>query len=170
MNLNFLFKSVLIVAATLALLACDFRGRAYEDLRLMRLTEGESTDQDVRKLFGDPVAVRTHASGRDLIYPLGPDGPYTLAMKIDANGKYRGRENLLTRANFDRVSRGMKERDVLRMIGRPGKAQREPSSQQSVWQWRFLDGGKERNFVVTFDANGLVDSSLIEDASRVGAR
>ncbi len=27
--------------------------------RLMRLTEGESTDQDIRKFFGDPVAVRT---------------------------------------------------------------------------------------------------------------
>lgn len=171
MNLNALVKSVLFVAGTLALLACDSSGRAYEDIRLMRLTEGESTDQDVRGLFGNPVAVRTHASGRDLIYPLGPEGPYTLAMKIDAQGRYQGRENLLTRANFDRIYRGMKEVDVLGTLGRPGRAERYPLKQQTAWEWRFLDGAETRLFVVTFDFNGTVtNSSIEEDPRRFGSR
>ena len=171
MNWNSLLTSILVAATTLALLACDTRGRVYEDLRLMRLTEGESTDQDVRKLFGDPVAVRTNASGRDLIYPLGPEGPYTLAIKIDASGRYQGRENLLTRANFDRVYRGMKEVDVLRMFGRPGRAERYPLKQQTAWEWRFLDGADTRVFVITFDSSGTVTNSAIEeDPRRFGGR
>ncbi len=155
-----------LVATAIALLACDSRGRAYEDLRLVRLTEGESTEQDVRKLFGDPTAVSTIGGDKRLIYPLGPEGPHTLAMKIDANGKYQGRENLLTRANFDRVHRGMKEVDVLRLFSRPTRTEKYPLKQQTAWEWRFLDGGETRVFVVTFDASGTVVSSAIEDDPR----
>ena len=80
-----------LVAATIALVACDSRGKAFEDLRLARLTEGVSSEQDVRALFGAPAAVRDIAIGKGLIYPLGPEGPHTLLLKIDAKGKYRGR-------------------------------------------------------------------------------
>ena len=107
-----------LVATAIALLACDSRGRAFEDLRLARLNEGQSSEQDVRKLFGDPAAVRDITGGKGLIYPLGPEGPHTLLMKIDGKGKYQGREDLLTRGNFERVTRGLKELDVLVMLGR----------------------------------------------------
>ena len=152
--------------AVIALMACDPRGRGYEDARLARLTEGESTGEEVRKLFGNPAGVRDIAGGKGWVYPLGPENPYTLLMKIDANGKYQGRENLLTRANFARVRRGMKEVDVLIMLGRPARAERYPLEQQSSWEWRFLDGNDTRLFVVTFDAGGTVVSSVIEDDSR----
>ena len=88
---------VITAAAIVPLTACDSRGRAYEDLRLARLTEGESTEQDVRKIFGDPAAVRDIADGKGLVYPLGPEGPHTLLLKVDAKGTYRGREDLLAR-------------------------------------------------------------------------
>ena len=166
MNWNSLLTGMLAAATTLALLACDSRGRAYEDFRLVRLTEGESTDQDVRKLFGAPAAVRDLDGGKGLVYPLGPEGPYTLLMKIDANGKYQGRENLLTRSNFERITNGMKELDVLVMLGRPGRAEKFPLKQQSSWEWRFADGGTERVFVVTFDAGGTVVGSAIEEDPR----
>ena len=155
-----------LVATTIALLACDSRGRAFEDLRLARLNEGQSSEQDVRKLFGDPAAVRDITGGKGLIYPLGPEGPHTLLMKIDGKGKYQGREDLLTRGNFERVTPGLKELDVLVMLGRPGRAERNPLQQQSSWQWRFLDGHDTRLFVVTFDASGTVTSTAIEDDPR----
>lgn len=158
--------AVFAAVAVISLVACDARGRAYEDLRLARLTEGESTEQDVRKLFGDPAGVREITGGKGLVYPLGPEGPHTLLMKIDGNGKYQGREDLLTRANFERVTRGMKELDVLVMLGRPGRAEKYPLKQQSSWEWRFLDGHDTRVFVVTFDAGGAVVSSAIEDDPR----
>lgn len=164
-------KTSWLCMAIIALVACDLRGRAYEDLRLMRLTEGESTEQDVRNLFGAPSAVRDAQGGKGLVYPLGPEGPYTLLIKIDSNGKYRGRDNLLTRANFERVTNGMKDVDVLVMLGRPGRAEKYPLKQQSAWEWRFVDGASERMFVVTFDSGGRVFSSAIEeDPRRVGGR
>ncbi len=160
-----------LVAATVALLACDSRGRAFEDLRLARLSEGESSEQDVRKLFGEPAAVRDIAGGKGLIYPLGPEGPHTLLLKIDAKSKYQGREDLLARANLERVTRGMKELDVLVMLGRPGRAERYPLKQQSAWEWRFLDGHDTRLFVVSFDASGTVVGSAVEDdPRRLGGR
>lgn len=161
----------LALSVVIGLMACDSSGRAYEDLRLMRLTEGESTERDVRELFGDPAAVRDIPGGRGLVYPLGPEGPHTLLLKIDAAGKYRGRENLLTRANFDRVTRGMKELDVLVMLGRPARTEKYPLKQQSSWEWRFLDGNDTRVFVVTFDTGGTVVSAAIEDdPRRLGGR
>ena len=166
-----LIKWLVLLTAVLALMACDSRGRAYEDLRLARLTEGQSTEQDVRKLFGEPAAVTNIGGDKRLIYPLGPEGPYTLSIKIDATGKYQGRENLLTRANFDRVHRGMKEVDVLRMFGRPSRAERFPLQQQTIWEWRFLDGGETRVFIVTFNASGtVVNSAIEEDPRRFGGR
>ena len=151
--------------------ACDSRGRAYEDLRLARLTEGTSTEEDVRKLFGNPAAVRDIAGGKGLIYPLGPEGPHTLLIKIDAKNKYQGREDLLRRDNFARVTPGMKEREVLVMLGRPTRAERYPLKQQSSWEWRFLDGGETRVFVATFDTSGtVVGSAIEEDRRRFGGR
>lgn len=153
------------------LVACDSRGGAYEDLRLVRLTEGESTEQDVRRLFGDPAAVRDLAGGKGLVYPLGPEGPHTLVMKIDSAGKYQGREDLLKRANFERVTPGMKELDVLVMLGRPARTEKYPLKKQVSWEWRILDGGHVRVFVVTFDSGGTVVQSAVEDdPRRLGGR
>jgi hypothetical protein len=169
--MNRSLKIGLTVASAMVLIACDPHGRAYEDLRLMRLTEGESSEVDVRALFGAPSAVRDLSGGKGLVYPLGPEGPYTLLIKIDAKGKYQGRDNLLTRANFDRVTRGMKDVDVLVMLGKPGRAEKHPLKQQSSWEWRFLDGSTERVFVATFDATGtVVEAAVEEEARRFGGR
>ena len=155
-----------LLASAIALSACDSRGKAFEDLRLARLNEGQSSEQDVRKLFGDPSAVRDITGGKGLIYPLGPEGAHTLLMKIDGKGIYKGREDLLTRSNFARVTPGIKELDALVMLGRPGRAQKYPLKQQSSWEWRFLDGHETRLFVVTFDASGTVVSTSVEDDPR----
>ena len=155
-----------LLASAIALSACDSRGKAFEDLRLARLNEGQSSEQDVRKLFGDPAAVRDISGGKGLIYPLGPEGAHTLLMKIDGKGIYQGREDLLTRSNFARVTAGLKELDVLVMLGRPGRAEKYPLKQQSSWEWRFVDGHETRLFVVTFDASGTVVSTSVEDDPR----
>ena len=155
-----------LLASAIAFSACDSRGKAFEDLRLARLNEGQSSEQDVRKLFGDPAAVRDISGGKGLIYPLGPEGAHTLLMKIDGKGIYQGREDLLTRSNFARVTAGLKELDVLVMLGRPGRAEKYPLKQQSSWEWRFVDGHETRLFVVTFDASGTVVSTSVEDDPR----
>lgn len=151
--------------AVLSLPACDFGGRGYEDERLAHLTVGESTEQDVRKIFGTPSAVRGMPGGKGLVYPLGPQKLHTLLMKIDAGGKYQGREDLLTRANFAQFRRGMNKVDVLGMFGQPTRSEKHPSKQETTWEWRFLDAGKPSVFAVTFDSRGRAVSSAIGDTS-----
>ena len=149
--------------AVLSLLACDFRGRGYEDERLARLTEGKSTEQDVRKTFGTPSAVREMPDGKGLIYPLGPAKPHTLLIKIDASGKYRGREDLLTRANFARFRQGLSKVDVLGMFGQPTRSQKLTAQQPATWEWEFVDGRSPKVFTVTFDSRDRAISSAIEE-------
>lgn len=162
---------VLMITTMFSLLACDPSGRAYEDVRLAQLTAGESTEQDVRRLFGTPSTVRDVGGGKGFVYPLGPEGSHTLLIRVDANGKYQGRDNLLTRENFSRITPGQKQSDVLNLIGRPGRTERYSLKQQTSWEWRFLYGNDTRIFVVTFDADGTVVSSAVEeDPRRTGGK
>jgi outer membrane protein assembly factor BamE (lipoprotein component of BamABCDE complex) len=160
-------RAIAIVATWFALAACDPSGKGYEDVRLAKLKVGESTEQDVRKLFGNPEAVRDLPSGKGLVYPLGPEGPYTLLVAIGADGKYQGRENLLTRANFDRIYPGMKQVQVLALLGRPGSTESYRAKQQVAWIWKFVEGGgSAKAFVTIFDASGSVVSTAVEDQPR----
>ena len=117
-------RVVAAVAALFLVAACDPSGQAYEDLRLARLKVGESTEQDVLRLFGPPAAVRTLPAGKGLVYPLGPEGAHTLLLRIGADGRYQGRENLLTRENFGRVGPGLSGEEVTALLGPPGRVQR----------------------------------------------
>jgi outer membrane protein assembly factor BamE (lipoprotein component of BamABCDE complex) len=164
--MGWLARALAVVAAVFAAVACDPSGKVYEDVRLARLKEGESTEQDVRKLFGSPQSVREIAGGKGLVYPLGPEGPYTLLIRIGADGKYIGRENLLTRANFGRVNTGMKQTDVLAVLGPPGRSQEYKLKNETAWEWRFNDGAETRMFVVMFNADGVVVSTAIEEDPR----
>ncbi|HET9024656.1 MAG TPA: outer membrane protein assembly factor BamE, partial [Burkholderiaceae bacterium] len=137
-----------------------------EDVRLARLKVGDSTEQDVVRLFGPPVAVRSLPSGKGLVYPLGPEGAHTLLLRIGADGRYQGRENLLTRENFGRVSPGMSGDEVTALLGPPGRVQAYALKRQFAWEWRFLDGMDTRMFVVTFDSAGRVVSTAIEEDPR----
>ena len=162
--------SFLAALTFVLLVGCDIRGRAYEDERLGRLSEGRSTEQDVRKVFGSPAAVRNIADGKGLIYPLGPEKPHTLLIKIDSGGVYQGREDLLSRENFARIRQGMSKVDVLGMFGQPTRSEKYPAKQQTAWEWRFLDSRVPRVFVVTFGPLGTVVSSAIEDNSLQAGR
>lgn len=158
-----LLVSVATAFAFVSVMACDVRGRAYEDDRLRRLSVGDSTEEDVRKVFGNPAAVRNSADGKGLIYPLGPEKPHTLLIKIDAGGKYQGREDLLSRENFARIRLGMSKVDALSVLGQPTRSDKYPAKQQTAWEWRFLDGKEQRAFVVTFGSLGTVVNTRIED-------
>lgn len=160
------------VAAGLALQqGCDPSGKVYEDVRLTQLKEGQATEQDVRRLFGAPHSVRDVAGGKGLVYPLGPEGAHTLLLKIGADGRYAGREDLLTRANFQRVREGMGSADVVAVLGPAGRSQEYRLKNQTAWEYRFNDGAETRMFVVMFDAGGRVVSTAVEeDPRRMGGR
>jgi outer membrane protein assembly factor BamE (lipoprotein component of BamABCDE complex) len=163
------FQMAFAILVSALSLGCDPSGKAYEDPRLARLKPGESTEQDVRQLFGNPEMVRDLPGGKGLVYPLGPEGPHTLLITIGADGKYQGRENLLTRANFAKIAPGMTQAQVQVVLGRPGSTQSYKLKQQMAWEWRFLDGPETRVFVVMFDAAGTVVSSAVEEDPRKNA-
>ncbi len=158
--------SVLAAGIVLAGAGCDQGGKVVEDLRLLKLKEGQSTEQDVRRLFGAPQGVRETAGGKGLVYPLGPEGAGTLLLKIGADGRYVGREDLLTRGNFQRVRDGMSGDDVIAALGPPGRRQEYRLKNQTAWEYRFNDGAETRMYVVMFDAGGKVVSAAIEEDPR----
>ena len=163
MSLNrWLALGIFAVVAVVSLTACDF-GRGHEDERLSRLTVGRSTEQDVRQTFGTPAAVRETSGGKELIYPLGPAKPHTLMLKIDAAGKYQGREDLLTRTNFARFRQGMDKVEVLTMFGQPTRSTKPTLEQQAVWEWQFAEAGRPKIFIVTFNSRGKAASSTISE-------
>jgi outer membrane protein assembly factor BamE (lipoprotein component of BamABCDE complex) len=161
-------RRLMAVAAVMVVAACDPSGQAYEDVRLAKLKPGESTEQEVRKLFGNPYAVWDIGSGHGLVYPLGPEGLHTLLIRVGSDGKYAGREDLLTRANFQRINTGMKQVDVLKVLGPPGRTQDYKLKQETAWEWRFKDGAETRVFVVMFNPAGQVLSTAVEEPSRIG--
>jgi hypothetical protein len=165
-------RALMLWALIACVSACDPGGRVLEDLRLARLKEGQSTEQDVRAVFGAPQAVRDMSGGgKGYVYPLGPEGAHTLLLKFDGAGIYRGREDLLTRDNFGRVVAGAKESEVVAVLGPPGRQQAYPLKQEAAWEWRFNDGAETRMFVVMFNAAGQVVSTAIEeDPRRTGGR
>ncbi|HQR19697.1 MAG TPA: hypothetical protein PLE54_00025 [Burkholderiaceae bacterium] len=161
-------RLLMALGALVAMVGCDPSGQVYEDLRLARLKVGESSEQDVRKLFGDPYAVKDVDSGKGLVYPLGPEGLHTLLIRIDRSGRYQGREDLLTHANFQRVNTGMNQTDVLKTLGPPGRTQEYRLKHETAWEWRFKDGAETRVFVVMFNASGHVVSTAVEEPQRTG--
>ena len=167
--MGWLGRAMAAVAALLSVAACDPTGKPYEDVRLAQLKVGQSTEQDIVRLFGAPFAVRTSAEGRGLVSPLGPEGAHTLLLKIGQDGRYQGREDLLTRENLGRVARGMSREEVAALLGPPGYVQAYALKQQTAWEWRFLDGMETRMLVVMFDSDGrVVGSSVEEDPRRLG--
>ena len=164
--MGWLGRALAAVAALFSVVACDPSGQPYEDLRLTRLKVGESTEQDIVRLFGTPAAVRSLPGGKGLVYPLGPEGAHTLVLRIGADGRYQGRENLLTRENFGRVTPGMPADQVTALLGPPGRTVQYRLKQQSASEWRFLDGQETRLFVVMFDTAGRVVSTAIEEDPR----
>lgn len=157
----------LVVAATVLLLAgCDSGGRPVEDLRLLQLKAGQSTAEDVRRVFGIPDDQRAESGGEALIYPLGPEGAVTLALRIDAQGRYSGYDNLLTRANLERVRPGMDAAQVRSLLGRPGYEREFALQRERRWEWRLIDGPNTAMLVVIFGADGRVLGTAVEEDPR----
>jgi outer membrane protein assembly factor BamE (lipoprotein component of BamABCDE complex) len=149
-----------------SMIGCEPSGRAIEDLRLAKLKPGVSTEHEVRGLFGAPAAERESGATKGLVYRLGQEGLHTLLLKIGADGKYLGHENLLTRANFERIKPGLRQSEVQQLLGPPGSSQDYALKRQRAWGWRFLDGQETRMFVVMLDNSGTVVSTAIEDDPR----
>jgi outer membrane protein assembly factor BamE (lipoprotein component of BamABCDE complex) len=153
--------SALLVAAAL-LAACD-------EQRVQKLEEGVATELQVRQQFGEPMTVTVEADGtRTMEYPRQPEGNANYVIQIGPDGKMSSLRQLLTPDNFARVQAGQGPLEVRKLLGRPAVMRRFDLKNEDVWEWRFLQGGKEAKvFSVTFDATGKVVGTATADDTRL---
>lgn len=138
-----------------------------EPQRAELLAEDVSTEDDVRKVFGEPKTVTVGADGsRTLEYPKQPEGYANYVMVIGANGKLASLRQLLNPDNFAKVLPGMARDEVRQLLGRHAREQRFELKKETLVEWRFRDGQDARIFGVTFDDAGMVKGKAITADTR----
>jgi outer membrane protein assembly factor BamE (lipoprotein component of BamABCDE complex) len=155
-------QTLLCLTAAALLAACDAQ-------RIEKLEEGVSTEVQVRQQFGEPVTVTVETDGtRTLEYPRQPEGSANYVIQIGPDGKMSSLRQLLTPANFARLTPGLGPMEVRKLLGRPAVMRRYELKNQEVWEWRFKqDGQMDKVFSVTFDASGKLLSTAIADDTRL---
>ncbi len=159
-------RTLCALAVLLALVACDAE-------RIEKLEEGVSTETQVRAQFGEPVTVVTMADGsRVFEYPRQPEGTTNYFITLGPDGRMSALRQVLTEANFAKVSTGMAQHEVRALLGRPARTQRFDLKNEEVWDWRFQPaqgaplGRTNRIFSATFDGDGKVTTTAVGDDPR----
>lgn len=144
------------VSAMLVLVACDPQNIA-------ELEEGLSTEADVRARFGEPENIWDAADGgRTLEYNRQPAGYQNYMITIGTDGKMSALRQVLTPANFARITPGMMMEDVRRMLGKPMRISRYELKRETHYDWRYHDGpnvSDSRIFSVVFNTDLRVVST-----------
>ncbi|MDE1184564.1 hypothetical protein [Paraburkholderia sp.] len=171
------------LGATLALSGCDdqqadqavqklkeFFNAVKPDVLLLKgLTPGVTTEAQIRDQMGKPETERSFTDGsRRLEYPRGPQGLATYMVDIAADGTLAAVTQALTAENFARIRPGMSEDEVRRLLGRPGEVAVYPLKPETVWSWKWHEGGvtDEAFFNVHFDATHVVYTTSRSDVIR----
>lgn len=140
-----------LTVSTLSLSGCDFAAQK-------ELQSGVSSKDDVLVKMGKPTMIWEEKDGSSLYeYPRGPEGHVTYMVKINGDGKYMGMENILTEANFNKISVGMTRDDIRRRLGRPTQTSVLELKKEEVWTWKhFRNNNESRLFHVMMDGEGKV--------------
>lgn len=149
-------RSVLSVAILpLLLAACaSYDGRG--------LQPGVATGADVRALMGEPAAVHRGDAGEAWEYPRGPQGYHTFMVRLGADGRLAGIDQVFSERFFGRVVAGMGGDEVRRILGTPLRSVAFPARRERVWDYRWSDSPLDytRYFHVVFDEAGRVKATL----------
>lgn len=148
----------LIVLCSLLLSGCaSYAGRG--------LVAGESNVADITGVMGTPALQWQAADGsRRLAYPRGPMGVHTFMAQVGADGKLQRIDNVLVPEQFARITPGMRQDEVLRLLGPPQPAWTVyfAARDELVWEWRYCDDWNQlARFDVLFDGSSeLVRSTM----------
>jgi hypothetical protein len=128
------------------------------------LKPGQSTLADVRATMGEPAAQWSNADGSmQLSYPRGPSGFHSYMVYLDPAGRLQRIQNVMDDASFYRISRGMTESDVVRILGPsvPAWTNYFEPRKELVWEWRYCnEWSQAARFDVLFDRDlGTVRTS-----------
>jgi hypothetical protein len=156
------WRALLVVPLLAAWLA------GCEPQRAEMLAEDVSTEEDVRRMFGEPKTVTVGPDGtRTLEYPRQPEGYANYVMVIGTNGKLASLRQLLNPDNFAKVTPGLDRDAVRRILGPHARERTFELKKETLVEWRFRDGQAPKVFEVTFGADGLVTGTAITDDPRL---
>ena len=155
--------------STLVLAMLALAAAGCDQQRAANVQEGQSTEADVRRQFGEPTQITEKADGSKLLeYPRQPEGTTNYLAVIGTDGKLSALTQQLTPENFAQVQNGMAQPAVRRLLGKPAKTQRfDLKPDEEHWSWRFEEkGGHRRIFTVTFDAESKVKATATGEDPR----
>jgi len=93
--------------------------------------------QAVLASLGPPSQEQSTTGGAILVYARAPYGKSTYFVRLDAQGRVAGWEDVLTPANFEKISVGMGTAEVERLIG-PSKVMLTVNSRgHKAWLYPF---------------------------------
>jgi hypothetical protein len=148
-------RSLGAAAALLLLAGCV----SYGGYGIVAGSDGES---QVRASMGEPALQLRNADGTFAwAYPRGPTGYDTFMVHFTSAGKVRSIEKVLDLPHFARVTPGLDQDEVLRIVGPPGRTEEFPRSRELAWDYRFVDAwGYSSNFTVVYDAERRVKKAF----------
>ena len=121
------------------------------------LQAGQSTVADTKLKMGEPASVNREGDKEIWEYPLGPEGTRPYMMTVNAQGTLEKIDQVLTDANFKRVTPGMTITEVRRILGRNSKEQRfGMTPTELTHKYKFNNGTEDLYFDVTYTADGRV--------------
>jgi outer membrane protein assembly factor BamE (lipoprotein component of BamABCDE complex) len=161
MPVHKLISSMSFIAALLALAGCDQQ-------RIAKLEEGLATEADVRQQFGEPQATYEDAGGsRTFEYSRQPEGQVAYMITIGPDGKMSALRQVLNAREFAKITPGMDVGQVRRALGRPATTSKYDLKPDEIhWEWRWMDGQAPKIFVITFNPDGKVVSTVTRDDPR----
>ena len=90
-------------------------------------------------------------------------------ISIGPDGKMSALRQVLKLTSFLRVTPGLDQDQVRRLLGRPAEAQSFALKEEEIWDWRFADGPEIKIFSVTFDKTGkVVGTGITPDPKEIG--
>lgn len=145
-----------MLMAAMGLTACDQQ-------RIDTLEEGVASEGDVRLKFGTPENIWDGPDGTRIFeYNRQPAGDQNYMISIGPDGKMSALRQVLTPANFAKISQGMAMEDVRKMLGKPMKITPYELKREIHYDWRFRDGPNANDrqiFTVIFDPDLRVMST-----------
>ena len=97
-----------------------------------------SSEADLRARMGEPSGRHTLPGGASkLEFARGPMGKHTYMVELDADGRVRGWQQVLTEANFDALPIAAPRAEVRQQLGRPSESRVGWRGVGEVWSYRF---------------------------------
>ena len=97
-----------------------------------------SSEADLRARMGAPSGRHALPNGASkLEFARGPMGKHTYMVELDADGRVRGWQQVLTEANFDSLPIAAPRAEVRQQLGRPSETRVGWRGVGEVWSYRF---------------------------------